>query len=148
MQMSMAAGIAGKAFDDLETEPAIELRRLEAVGGEQDLKAPAAPRLRLRQLEKPTTDPLPAMLLVHPDLTNLAAPAPGVPAESGDDLTLSIAAEDREAQRIEDSGRPGVELVQALLQEVDLRRRRIGSEDELEGCLPHGRTPGTPRRIL
>src|SRR5436190_1947936 len=120
MQMLMTAGIVREAADDLETQLAVELWRLEAVGCEHHLKTTPAPRFRLRQFEKTTTNPLPAMRLVHPDLTNLAAPAPGVPAESGDDFTLSIATEDRHTHRVDDPGGLGVELVQTLLEKVDL----------------------------
>lgn len=109
--MLMTTRVVRKAVEDLEPELAIELRRLEAVGREHNLRAAPAPRLRLRQFEKTTPDPLPAMLLVHPDLTNLAAATPRVPAEAGDDLTLSIASEDSNAQRVVDPRRLGVELV-------------------------------------
>jgi len=116
----MTTRIVRKAVDDLEPQLAIELWRLEAVGCEHNLKTTPAPRLRLHQFEKTTPDPLPAMLLVHPNLTNLAAPAPGVPAEPGDDLTLSIATENSDPQRIDDSSHLGVELVQTVLEKVDL----------------------------
>ena len=107
----MTTRIVWKAVDDLEPQLAIELWRLEAVGCEHNLKTTPAPRLRLRQFEKTMPDPLSAMLLVHPDLTNLAAPAPCVPAEPGDYLILSIATENSNTQRIVDSSRLGVELV-------------------------------------
>jgi len=116
----MTTGIVRKAVDDLEPQLAIELWRLEAMGGEHNLKTTPAPRLRLHQFEQTTPDPLPAMLLVHPDLTNLAAPAPCVPAEPGDYLTLSIATENSNTQCIDDSSHLGVELVQTVLEKVDL----------------------------
>ena len=106
MQMLMTTGIVRKAVDDLETQLAIELWRLETVGCEHNLKTTPAPRLLLRQFEKTTTNSLPAMLLVHPDLPNVAAPAPGVPAESGDDLTPSIATENGNTQRVARSRSP------------------------------------------
>jgi hypothetical protein len=107
----ITARIVRKAFDDLEAQLAIELWRLEAVGCEHNLKTTPAPRLRFSQFEKTTPDSLPAMLLVHPDLTNLAAPAPCVSAEPSNNLTLSIATENGNTQRIVDSSRLGVELV-------------------------------------
>lgn len=107
----MTTRMVRKAVDDLEPQLAIELWRLEAVGCEHNLKTTPAPRLRLRQFEKTTPDPLPAMLLVHPDLTNLAAPAPCVAAEPSDYLTLGIATKNSNTQRIVDSSRLGVELV-------------------------------------
>ena len=107
----MTARIVRKAVDDLEPQLAIELWRLEAVGCEHDLKTTPAPRLRLGRFEKTTPDPLPAMLLVDPHLTNLAAPAPCVPAEPGDYFTLSIATENSNTQHIVDSSRLGIELV-------------------------------------
>src|SRR4029453_12219112 len=130
-QMLITTGIVRKAVDDLEPQLAIELWRLEAMGCEHNLEATPAPRLRLRQFEKPTTNPLPAMILVHPDLTNLAAPAPGVPAEPGDYLTLSIATENSKTQRVDDPSRLRVELVQTMLEKVDVCRRRIHSHDHL-----------------
>ena len=105
MQMLMTTGIVRKAADDLEPQHPIELRRLEAVGREHHLKTTAAPRLRFRQFEKTTTNALPAMLLVHPDLTNLATASPCMPAEPGDHLTLGIATEHRNTQRIDDPSR-------------------------------------------
>ena len=111
MQALMTARIVRKAVDDLEPQLAIELWRLETVGCEHNLKTTPAPRLRLSQFEKTTPGSLPAMLLVHPDLTNLAASAPCVPAEPSDHLTLSIATENSNTQRIVDSSRLGVELV-------------------------------------
>jgi len=111
MQVLMTSRIVRKDVDDLESQLAIEPWRLEAVGCEHNLKTTPAPRLRLRQFEKTTPDPLPAILLMHPDLTNLAAPAPCVPAEPSDYLTLSIATENSNTQRIVDSSRLGVELV-------------------------------------
>ena len=107
----MATRKVRKAVDHVEPQLAIKLRRLEAVGCEHNLKTTPAPRLRLSQFEKTTPDPLSAMFLVHPDLTNLAAPAPCVPAEPGDYLTLSTATENSNAQRIVDSSRLGVEFV-------------------------------------
>ena len=127
MQMLMTTGIVRKAGDDLESHLAIELWRLEAVSGEHHLKTTPSPRLRLRHCEKTSAHPLAAMLLVHPDLTDLAAPAPGVPAESGDDLTLSIATENRNTQRVDDASGLGVELVQTVLEKVDFRQGRIES---------------------
>ena len=120
MQVLMTTRIVRKAVDDLEPQLAIELWRLEAVGCEHNLKTTPAPRLRLHHFEKTTPDPLPAMILMHPDLTNLAAPGPRVTAEPGGYLTLSIATENRNTRRIIDSGRLSVELVQAVLQKVDL----------------------------
>jgi len=131
MQVLMSAGIVRKAVDDREPELAIELWRLEAVSCEHNLKATPAPCLRLRQFEKTTPDPQPAMLLVYPELPNLAATAPCVAAEPGDDLTLSIATENSETQRIDDRSRLGVELVQTVLEKVDLCSRRIRSYDQL-----------------
>jgi hypothetical protein len=133
MQVLVAARIVRKDVDNLESQLAIELWRLEAVGCEHNLKTTPAPRLRLHQFEKTTPDPLSAMLLVHPDLTNLAAPGPCVPAEPGDDLTLSVAAENSNTQRVVDSSHPGVELVQTLLEKIDLCWRRIRSHNELWG---------------
>ena len=131
MQVLMTTRIVRQAVNDLEPELAIELWRLEAVGGEHNLKTPPAPGLHLRQFEKTTPDPLPAIPLVYPDLTNLAAATPCVPAEAGDDLTLSIATENSKTQRIDDPGRLGVELVQTVLEKVDLCWRRIRSHDQL-----------------
>ena len=135
MQVLMTTRIVRKAVNDLEPQLAIELWRLEAVSGEHNLKATPAPCLRLRQFEKTPPDPLPAMALVYPDLTNFAAAAPCVPAEPGDDLTLSIAPENRETQRIDDPSRLGVELVQTAFEKVDLCWRRIRSHDQL--CSRH-----------
>jgi hypothetical protein len=120
MQVLMAGRIVRNSVDDLEPELAIELWRLEAERCEHNLKTTPAPRLRFHQFEKTTADPLPAMLLVHPDLANLAAPAPCVPADPGDYLTLSIATENSNSQRIVDSSHLGVELVQTVLEKVDL----------------------------
>ena len=111
MEVLMTTRIVWKAADDLEPQLAIELWRLEAVGCEHNLKTTPAPRLRLGRFEKTTPDSLPSMFLVHPDLTNLAAPAPCVPAEPSDYLTLSIATENSNTQRIDDSSRLGVEFV-------------------------------------
>ena len=101
---------------------------------EHNLEATPAPCLRLRQFEKTTPDPVPAMPFVYPDLTNLAAAAPCVPAEPGDQVTLSIATEHSKTQRIDDPGRPGVELVQTTLEKVDLCWRRIRSHNQLWSC--------------
>jgi hypothetical protein len=131
MQALMSARIVRKAVNDREPQLAIEPWRLEAVSCEHNLKATAAPCLRLRQFEKTTPDPLTAMLLAYPDLPNLAAAAPCVPAEPGDDLTLSIATENRETQRIGDPSRLGVELVETALEKVDLGWRRIRSHNQL-----------------
>ena len=90
MQVLMTTRIVRKAANDPEPQLAIELWRLEAVSCEHNLKTTPAPCLRLRQFEKTTPDSLPAMALVYPDLTNLAAATPCVPAEAGDYLTLSV----------------------------------------------------------
>jgi 2-oxo-4-hydroxy-4-carboxy--5-ureidoimidazoline (OHCU) decarboxylase len=82
--MLMATRIVRKAVDDFEPQLAIEPWRLEAVSCEHHLKTTAAARLCFRQFEQTSTNPPPALLLMHPDLANLAAPAPGVPAESSD----------------------------------------------------------------
>ena len=115
----MTTRIVRKAVNDLKPYLAIELRRLKAVGCEHNLKTTATSCLRLRQFEKTTPDPLPAMLLVHPDLTNLAAAAPCVPAEPGDYRTLSIATKNGKTQRIDEPCRLRVELVQTVLEKVD-----------------------------
>ena len=130
MQVLMTTGIVRKTVNDLEPQLAIELWRLEAVGGEHDLTTTPAPCLRLRHFEKTTPDSLPAMLLVHPDLTNLATASPCVPAEPGDHLALSIATEHRDTQRIDDPSRLCVELVQTVLEKVDFCWRRIRSYDQ------------------
>ena len=87
----MTTRIIREAVDDLESQLAIEPGRLEAVCGEHDLKTTPAPRFRLRDLQKTTTHPLPTILLIHPDLTNLAAAAPCMAGEPRDDLAPSIA---------------------------------------------------------
>ena len=132
--MVMTARIVRQAVDDLESQLAIEPGRLETVRGEHDLKTTPPPRFRLSDLQQTTANPLPAMLLIDPDLTDLAAAAPGMAAEPGNDLTLSIAAKHRETHGIDDPGRLGVEFVQATLEKINLCRRRIRSHDQLWVC--------------
>jgi hypothetical protein len=143
--MLMTTRIVRKAVNDLEPQLAIKPWRLKAVGCEHNLKTPPAPCLHLRQFEETTPDSLPAMPLVYPDLPNLAAAAPCVPAEAGDDLILRIATENSKTQRIDDPSRLGVELVQTVLEKVDLCWRRIRSHDQFWSC--HGvlRCPDTSR---
>ena len=126
----MTARIVRKGVDDLEPELAIELWRLEAVGCNHHLKTPPSARLRLRQFEQTSTNPLTALPLMHPDLTNLTAPAPRMPAESSDELALGIATEHSQSQRVDDPGRLGVELVKPMLENVDLCQRRIRTHDQ------------------
>jgi hypothetical protein len=133
-QMLMATRIVRQAVDDLESQLVIEPWRLEAVGGEHDLKTTPAPRFRLRDLQKATPDPLPAILLIDPDLTDLAAAAPCMSAEAGDHLTPDIATENSDTQGVDNPGGLGVELVEAILEKVNLGWRRIRSHDQLWVC--------------
>ena len=132
--MLMATRIVRQAVDDLESQLVIEAWRLEAVGGEHDLKTIAAARFRLRNLQKAAPDPLSAILLIDPDLTDLAAAAPGMSAEPSDHLTPDIATKNSETQGIDNASRLGVELVEAILEKVNLGWRRIRSHDQLWAC--------------
>jgi len=93
----MTTRIVRQGVDDLEPQLPIELRRLEAVGGEDNLKTPPAAGFPLRQFEKTSTHTLAAMLFIHPNLANLTAPAPGMPAEPRDKLAPGIATRHRQS---------------------------------------------------
>jgi hypothetical protein len=126
----MTNRVVRNTVNDLEPQLAIELGRLEAVCGEHDLTTPAASRLRLRHVKKTMPNSLASISLVYPNLADFTAPAPCVSTEPGDYLTLSIATKNSKAQRIDDPGHAGVELVQAAFQKVDLLRCRIRSDDQ------------------
>jgi hypothetical protein len=76
--------------------------------------------LPLRQLQKAPPDAEAPDFLVHPELSNLAASAPRVAAEPGDDFVLIVTLEDRKTQRVTDPSRLGVEFIEPILKQPDL----------------------------
>src|SRR5262249_369190 len=110
---------------NLETVLRVEGRGLEREGREHDLPAPPAPRLPLGRVEQPRPQSLPPPRLLYPELTNLAATAPRVAADPGDDPAALVLHEDGEPLAIPESRCSRIELIDPVLQVLDLLGRRI-----------------------
>jgi len=114
------------------TEPVlrVEFGRLEAVGAEDDLLTVTAASFLLCRLEELRSQTLAPLRFLHPELTDLTATAPGVPANPGDDSPLSIPHEDGKPQAIRDTRSLRVELIEPVFQVLDLLGRRFGFNSE------------------
>src|SRR6516164_44582 len=112
----VAAGMIGDRRDDLEADARVERRRLEGESHQQHLRAAAATRLLLRSAEQARAEAPAALRLLDPELADLAAAAPGIAADAGDDASGVVAQEEREQLAVRDAGDARVVFVDAIFE--------------------------------
>src|SRR5437868_9965088 len=88
----------------------IELRGLERVGGDEDLRAAAGRRLLLRRREHPAAEAVPASIGAHPDVLDVRAASPRPPGEPSLEISLRVPAGDAQQRAVADARRLLVEL--------------------------------------
>src|SRR5262245_29084703 len=115
----MSDGMVVDRRDGFEPVPLVENRRLERKRHQDDLRAAAAPRFVLCRLEQFRAEAALPFRFLHPELPQLARPAPRVPADPRDD---AIAGADEEGERLSvaDTGGVRVELVDPIFQILHL----------------------------
>ena len=109
----------------------VHLRGLEAMARSDHLGAAALMRLGLRGVEEPPAEPPSSMVLTDPKHIDVATSAPRPSGQPGYERTFLIAEFGLKEASVVDPGRPGVELVDAIVSSVASPSsgsgRRIGS---------------------
>src|SRR5262245_34057934 len=131
---------------DLGARAPVEIGGLEAVGLEDDLPAAAPGRLALRGGEERAAVPAPPEVLTDPEVAHVAAAAPRPRVETGDDLVAGSPDEAGKFAPIVDAGRGEVEGVDALLEEADVGRGRVGVDGDGRYDAARGHVDGSPSR--
>ena len=135
---------------DLEAVAQVEARRLEAEGHEQQLTAAAATGFVLGHHQQGRAQPLAPARGLHPELPGSSRQPPqNRAAEAGDDALVVGPHHDGHPLAAGDAGRGRVELVEAVLEILDVGRRRFvadresqsGGQAVLEADVAHGHTP-------
>jgi hypothetical protein len=109
---------------DLVTEAAIEFRRLKAMCGEENLEAAARPRFALECQKQLCSIAPTARVAVYPQLIDIPASSPRPPIDAGDDMAICAAYKASKFLSIVDLRRGEIELVDTIVQELDILRRR------------------------
>src|SRR5262249_20067960 len=124
--------------DDVEPVFPVEPRCLEGEGHQDDLGAAAPSRLLLGRLVQRRPEAAVAQRFLDPELTQLAGPAPRVPADARDDA-IRRAHEEREQFAIADAGDARIELVDPIFQVLHVVWRWLG---RIQRDLAHFTCPG------
>ena len=121
----MTSRVVGELRNNLEAKLAIERGRLKTMAAENELPATPQNRLGFRFDDETRTKTTATKGRSDPNLAQLAGPTPGVARGTGDDVPRLVAQQDAEATTVIDTGGGAVELVQAVLEELHVERRRI-----------------------
>src|SRR5215831_1989753 len=116
--------------DDLKSMVGVESRGLERERHEKNLAATSPASLLLCCRKESRPEPLFPPRLFYPELPDLQATAPCVPADPGNNSTCLVSHEDRQPPAVSDACRRRVELVDSVLQILDLFWCGIRIDDE------------------
>src|SRR5437879_6257582 len=101
----------------LVTHALIEPRRLKTMCGENDLHTAARASLGFSGSNEFFSEPLPAVLLVYPDMRELAATSPSMTIEACNDLALLVSHCTGQESSVEVASLLRIELIYTLNQE-------------------------------
>src|SRR5262245_36382005 len=129
--LRVAARIALHAAHLAVAVASVELRRLEAVRREHQLRAAACARFALGGAEQRAAEAALALTLVHPEEADLAAAAPRVPGEAGAQAAALVVEEGGQHAAVVMSGRRVVEAVDLVFEPRELAGFRLVQETDL-----------------